>query len=169
MQRKRTTALVSLLAATSLIAAACGSDDDTATTEPPAAETDATDNGATAETPPLTPASIAADAQDSDGTSVTIASVTLPAPGFVAVHADNGGAPGAILGNSEVLPSGESTDVVVSFAEPLTGSQTVFPMAHIDVNDNGVYEFNGSDVTTDQPAATDAGDVAVLPVELTIG
>ena len=164
MQRKRT-ALISLVAATSLIAAACGSDDDTATTEPAPVETDASST----DTPPLTPASITADAQDSDGTSVTVASVTLPAPGFVAVHADNDGAPGAILGNSELLPAGESTDVVVSFDEPLTDNQTAFPMAHVDVNDNGVYEFNGSDVTIDQPATTEDGMIAVIPVELTVG
>ncbi|MGB3733529.1 MAG: hypothetical protein WA964_01135, partial [Ilumatobacter sp.] len=164
------TALISLVAATSLIAAACGSDDDTATTEPAPVETDAAEpDAASTDTPPLTPAAVTAEAQDSDGSSVTVASVTLPAPGFVAVHADNGGAPGAVIGNSELLPAGESTDVVISFDESLADSQTVFPMAHVDVNDNGVYEFNGSDVTTDQPATTEAGDVAVVPVELTIG
>lgn len=55
--------------------------------------------------------------------------------------------------------------MVINFDEALTESQTVFPMAHVDVNDNGVYEFNGSDVTTDQPATTEDGEVAVIPVE----
>lgn len=169
MQRKRTTALVSLVAATSLIAAACGSGDDTATTEPPPAEVEADASADGADTPPLTPAAVTAEAQSSDGADFVVASVTLPAPGFVGVHADNGGKPGPIIGHSELLPAGDSTDVVVSFDEALTASGTIYPMAHIDVNDNGIYEFNGSDVTTDQPATTADGMVAVVGIELTVG
>lgn len=169
MQRKRTITLVSLVVATSLIAAACGSDDTSATTEPPAAEAEADVAADAGDTPPVTPALLAAEAQDSDGSDFTVASVTLPAPGFVAIHSDNGGAPGPIIGNSELLPAGESTDVVIGFDAALTESQTVFPMAHIDVNDNGVYEFNGSDVTIDQPATFEDGSVAVIPVEITVG
>jgi hypothetical protein len=42
-------------------------------------------------------------------------------------------------------------------------------MVHIDINDNGEYEFFPPDETIDGPGVDDAGDVAVIPVEMTVG
>lgn len=76
--------------AIALVAAACSSTEDTTTTLEAA--------------PPTGPSSVTFEDQDSDGTSVVVASVTLPADGFVAVHADNAGSPGAVIGHSDLLP-----------------------------------------------------------------
>ena len=119
--------------------------------------------------PATMPASITADAQDSDGTTVVVASITLPAPGFIAVHGDGGGSPGPVIGHSDLLPEGESTEVSITLDTPLAETGDVYPMAHIDINDNGVYEFNPPEETVDAPALTEAGDVAVVPATVTVG
>ncbi len=164
--------LLAMLAALMLVAAACGDDDDTAS-EPTSAEDDSAAGGGTgvdggAEVA-MGPASVVAEDQDSDGSSVVVASVTLPSPGFIAVHGDGGGSPGPVIGHSDLLPAGESTDVVVMLDEALVESGVVFPMAHIDVDGDGVYEFFPPDETTDGPAMTADGAVAVVPAIVTVG
>ena len=118
--------------------------------------------------PPVAPSALSADAQDSDGTSIVIASVTLPSPGFIAVHADADGGPGAVIGHSDLLPAGESADVTVVLDDPLVGSATVWPMVHIDLDSDGVYDFAPPDVLDDLPGVTAGGDVAVIPVEINV-
>lgn len=94
-----------------------------------------------------------------------IDSITLPARGgFIAIDADEGGSPGAVLGRSDLLPEGESTNVTVTLDTALTASATVWPMAHIDGNGNGIYEFPGAD----GPATLAGGGVAVVPAEITV-
>lgn len=114
-------------------------------------------------TPAADAAAIEADDQVSDGTSIIVASVTLPDGGFVAIHSDDNGAPGPVIGVSPLLPAGTTEDVEVTLDEPLTADATVFPMAHID-DGNGTYEFPGPD----GPALDANGDVAVVPVLVTV-
>ena len=151
--------LVVLVAATSLVAVACSSDDDSSSD---------TTVAATSEEVTTTPSSISADEQSSDGTTIVIASINLPSAGFIAVHDDADGAPGAVIGNSEVLPAGESTGVVVTLDTPLTESGMVFPMVHIDIDGDGVYDFAPPDETTDSPGTTSGGDVAVVGVIINV-
>lgn len=114
-------------------------------------------------TPAADAAAIEAEDQISDGTAIIVASVTLPNGGFVAVHGDDNGAPGAVIGVSPLLPPGLSEDVEVTLDEPLTADATVYPMAHID-DGNGTYEFPGPD----GPAVDANGDVAVVAVVVTV-
>jgi hypothetical protein len=159
--------LITVIAVLAVVMAACdGESEETTTT---AAEAEATTSAAEAEGPPTSPSSLTADAQESDGTTIVIASVSLPAPGFVGVHGDAEGSPGPVVGHSDLLPAGESTDVTVTLDEPLTESGTLWPMVHIDINDNGEYEFFPPDQTIDGPGVDDAGDVAVISVEMTVG
>lgn len=161
-----------ILATLALVAAACATQGEDTTTIPGDGAT-APGGGETttsmAEGPAMGPSALTAEAQTSDGTSIVIASVTLPSPGFLAIHGDAGGSPGAVLGSSELLPAGESTDVTVTLDQPLTESGTLYPMVHIDVNGNGEYEFFPPDQTIDGPGTTDSGDVAMVPVEVTVG
>lgn len=145
--------LIVLLSVLALVAAACGDDD---------ADTTGTETG---EAPPMGPAELTAEDQSGDGTEVVVASVTLPADGFVVIHADADGSPGPVIGHTELLSEGESTDVAVPLDEPLAASATVWPMAHIDTNTNGEYDFAPPDVTDDGPATFDDGSVAVISIE----
>ena len=120
-------------------------------------------------TGPGPPSALEAEAQTSDGTTITVASVTLPAPGFIAVHANADGGPGPVIGHSDLLPAGTSTDVVITLDQPLTATDMVFPMVHIDMNGNGEYEFAPPDVTTDVPGLLADGEtIAVTGVEITV-
>jgi len=58
---------------------------------------------------------------------------------------------------------------VVTLDAPLDADAKVFPMAHIDVNENGEYDFAPPDVTTDSPATTADGAVAVVGIDYTLG
>ena len=159
--------LIAVLAVLAMVVAACdGASDETTTT---VAEAEATTTAAEAEGPPTGPSALTADAQESDGTTIVVASVTLPAPGFIAIHGDAEGSPGPVVGHSDLLPAGDSTDVTVTLDEPLAESGTLWPMVHIDFNDNGEYEFFPPDETIDIPGVDDAGEVAVIPVEMTVG
>ncbi len=151
-----------LLMVLALVAAACGDDDTATTTQAP--DSTEVDTG-----PAMAPAEITFEAQDSDGTTITVASVTLPSPGFVAVHANLDGGPGPVIGNSDLLPAGTSADVVVTLDEPLAATDMVFPMIHIDGNSNGVYEFMPPDNAPDLPAQTADGSVAVTGAQVTVG
>jgi plastocyanin len=157
--------------ATALTLSACGGSDDApaaaTTIEIPtvtdAPATEATDPPA----PANAPASVTFDAQESDGAMITVASVELPAPGFVAVHGDGGGSPGPVVGHSALLPAGVSTDVMVMLDTPLEADATLYPMVHIDTDGNGLYEFGSVD-GVDGPGLTASGDVAVVGALVTV-
>ena len=153
-----------------LVLTACGGGEATETTVTTEATTTSAD-GASSTTeggPAISPAEIVFEAQESDGSSIVVASVTLPSPGFIAVHGNADGAPGAVIGNSELLPEGVSTDVLVELDSPLAGTDMVFPMAHIDMDEDGVYEFMPPDNAIDIPATTADGSVAVTGAEVRI-
>jgi hypothetical protein len=96
---------------------------------------------------------------------VTLASVTLTQPGFVALHAAE--ADGSlrvlpILGVSGYLAAGTHTNVAVPFgADQVAGvGDTAFAMAHVDDGD-AAYRFPASDA----PFVQD-GAMLVAPVTL---
>ena len=156
--QRPTRTLAALGAAVALTLAACGGDDDEPAAEPaaePAVEV------------AMSPASLTLADQDGDGTSVLVGIVELPAAGFIAVHGDGGGSPGPVIGVSDLLPAGTTSEVTVDLEEPLTETGVVFPMVHIDTDANGIYEF-GTVEGVDGPGTTADGDVAVGPVTITI-
>lgn len=166
--RRPTRTSAAIAAVVVLALSACGGDDDSAeepAVEEPAAEEPAADEPA-AEVP-ITPSALTLSDQEGDGSSVTVDAVDLPAAGFIAVHGDGGGSPGPVIGVSDLLPAGTTTDVTVGLDEPLTATGTVYPMVHIDTDSNGIYEFGSVD-GVDGPGTTTDGSVAVGPVEITV-
>lgn len=164
---------LTVVAAIAVLLAACTTSEDTTTTAAEEAAPEATiaaepeDESATG--PETSPAEVVFDAQESDGSSIVVASVTLPADGFIAVHSNADGAPGPVVGHSELLSAGTATDVVVTLDTPLAATDLLFPMAHIDIDQDGVYTFFPPDDVIDTPATTAAGDIAVVGAEVTIG
>jgi predicted lipoprotein with Yx(FWY)xxD motif len=161
--------LVPMIAALALVVVACGGTDTTETTTSEAAAT--TTSAAPSTTTAglaISPAEVVFEAQESDGSSIVVASVTLPSPGFIAVHANADGSPGPIIGHSDLLPEGTSTDVTVVLDTPVESTDLLFPMAHIDMDENGEYEFAPPDNAVDIPANTADGAVAVVGAEVTI-
>lgn len=77
---------------------------------------------------------------------ITATQVTFDKPGFVVVHKVVDGTFGSVIGNSEVLTTGKSSNVEV----PLTDYENeneLIAMLHYD-DDDGVYEFPGDDGPT---------------------
>jgi predicted lipoprotein with Yx(FWY)xxD motif len=158
-----------------LVVTACGGSGATDTTSAPETTSPTTATSAPADTtttaapgPPTSPAEVIFEDQESNGAEIVVASVTLPSPGFIAVHGNDGGAPGPVVGHSNLLPAGTSTDVTVTLDTPLESTDLLFPMAHIDVNENGEYEFFPPDEVIDGPASTAEGEVAVVGAEVTV-
>lgn len=165
--------VVALGAAVTLTLAACGGDDDDAADEPAATEAPADEPADEPAAEPagddiaLQPASITFADQESNGSMITVGSVDLPAAGFIAVHSDGGGSPGPVIGVSDLLPAGTSTDVMVMLDTPIDADTTLFPMVHIDTNGNGAYEF-GAVEGVDGPGLTADGEVAVVGGAVTL-
>jgi hypothetical protein len=118
--------------------------------------------------------------QTSDGTTVTVESVTLSEGGFVAIHnasLQEGNTLGSVVGVSEPLSAGTHENVEVTlfdvpgqnFSEGmmLEENQTLIAMPHFDTNSNGVYDFITSNASEDGPytangsAVVDPGSVSI--------
>ena len=117
--------------------------------------------------------------QSSDGTEVTVESVTLPDGGYVAFHDTSlldGEVLGSVVGVSEYLDSGTSEDVDVTLFdvegadladEELSDGQALVPMPHRETGDNETYDFVATDGEEDGPytragaPVVDLGYVAV--------
>jgi len=76
--------------------------------------------------------------------SITVASVTSGQDGWIAVHLDEGGKPGKVIGNAAVK-KGDNKDVKVKLSENVPAGGKVWPMLHIDAGTLGTYEFPGPD------------------------
>ncbi|MBP1632490.1 MAG: uncharacterized protein H6Q11_778, partial [Acidobacteria bacterium] len=106
---------------------------------------------------PLAPAAVTLADQRIDGEAVVVAEVTLPAPGFVALQADAEGVPGAIVGLSGLLPEGTTRALVVPLNEPAAGAQTMFAVAYIDRDGDGVAGITEADSLDEVAQAFDGG------------
>lgn len=83
--------------------------------------------------------------QSGDGRSVTVDEASLTGrSGWIVVHADDYGAPGQIIGVSNQISAGTTSNVSISLSQPISSSRYVIVMLH--------YEDNG-DSTFDYPAA----------------
>lgn len=114
--------------------------------------------------PPLAPASIAMEDQRSDGATVVVTEVTLPAPGFVALHADEDGVPGVILGLSGLLAAGTSGEVTLTLERPLETTQAVFAVAYVDRDGDGVAGLTDADSLDDVAQGPDGGPARATAV-----
>jgi len=107
---------------------------------------------------------LAATPQSGDGKTVKVDTATFTGTkGWVAIHSDAGGAPGPVIGVSKLLDAGTASDIVINLDKPLTATAKVFPMLHLEDNNNTTYDFPNGDA----PAKVGA-DVVVLPIEITV-
>ncbi|WP_049967657.1 DUF7282 domain-containing protein [Haloferax prahovense] len=108
-------------------------------------------------------ASLQFDDQESDGSSVTVASANLSDGGYIAILDENG----SVVGATDYLEPGEQENVSVPLLESLNESATLTAQAHLDTNDNQTLDFLTSNGTEDGPytvngtPVTDDADVTV--------
>ncbi|MEQ9027421.1 MAG: hypothetical protein RLP44_01800, partial [Aggregatilineales bacterium] len=94
---------------------------------------------------------------DDDGTLI-VSQAIIDAPGWLVIHADNGGSPGPVLGAAPLTP-GVNTHIAITLDGDVT--DTLFPMLHYDTGEAGVYEFGTVD-GADLPVSI-GGNVVVGP------
>ncbi|MGM0576558.1 MAG: DUF7282 domain-containing protein [Myxococcota bacterium] len=76
---------------------------------------------------------------------VAIDRVVALEKGWVAIHEDDAGAPGPVIGQTGV-ERGETTDVVVTLDRPAVNGETLHAMLHVDHGQEETWEFPGQDV-----------------------
>ncbi len=73
------------------------------------------------------------------GSSIIASSVFLASPGFVVIHEDSSGAPGAIIGASSILQAGESRNVNVVLSRASRDEERLHVMLHKDADSSGSF------------------------------
>ncbi len=73
------------------------------------------------------------------GKTIIASQVHLATPGFVVIHEDADGKPGAILGASALLPAGDSSQVKITVARPTHDGEKLHGMLHSDTDENHTY------------------------------
>lgn len=94
---------------------------------------------------------VVANDQTYDGTNVVVAKVISQGPGWMAIHAQQAGHIGPVIGYTH-LNDGENDDVIVKI-DPKQATPVLYAMLHIDAGKIGVYEFPGPDVPAMQNGA----------------
>jgi len=110
--------------------------------------------------PPTGPADLVFRDQATDGAVVVVESVTLPAAGFVVLLGDDAGAPGEVIGITDLLSAGVIANVPVAFFVPLESATVVHAQLHVDMDRDGVFTYEPPDAFVDVPAVAANGEVA---------
>ncbi|UPV98789.1 hypothetical protein M0R88_09615 [Halorussus gelatinilyticus] len=125
--------------------------------------------------------------QESDGSTVMVASAAVPEGGFVAIHDLSlleGEVLGSVIGVSELLDAGEHQNIEVTLFEGVPGAQfdqsalqetqPLIAMPHQNTNGNESYDFVSSQGEADGPYTRAGAPVvglgyAIVQSETTMG
>ncbi len=99
--------------------------------------------GLAAQASSITPSVLVQD-QAIDDSRVVVLKVVSAGPGWMVIHADASGHPGAVIGYS-VVREGENLNVVVAI-DAKKATPVLYAMLHVDAGVVGSYEFPGPDV-----------------------
>ena len=86
---------------------------------------------------------VVADQAVSNG-SIVVAEVNATQDGWIAVHIDQGGKPGPVIGHA-AAPKGKTSNLAVKLEQDVPVGGKLWPMLHIDAGKIGTYEFPGPD------------------------
>jgi len=106
------------------------------------------------------PNSLSIESQD-PGWNVIANSVMAAASGFVVIQEVTDGAPGVVLGTSDVLPKGWSEHVVIGLSRPVEDGQILSATLY---KDNGDGSFNASDDTVIMNKVGDEPVMSLFPI-----
>jgi hypothetical protein len=153
---------VSLFLITAMSLAGCAYESSGTTTTTSAAPEDVP--------PALGPADIVLADQQVEGSFFVVELVSMPAEGWVVARLDEGGAPGAVIGISELLSVGVIERVAVPFVVPISEDTVVHAAVHIDMDRDGRFTYEPPAsfideiaVRADGEPATDRALISILP------
>jgi LPXTG-motif cell wall-anchored protein len=95
------------------------------------------------------------------GGSITLQEVKASKAGWIAVHLDEGGSAGRVIGHGAVK-QGTNANLKVTLDETVPVGGKVWPMLHVDAGAIGTYEFPGPDA----PVVVD-GNVVMKQITIT--
>ncbi len=78
-------------------------------------------------------------AEQAPSSEARISLAVLEAKGYIVIHKISAGAPGEVIGASELLPKGKSENTPVSLMSPMQIGQKYAAMLHLDDGD-GVFD-----------------------------
>ncbi|MCH7883322.1 hypothetical protein IIA95_02825 [Patescibacteria group bacterium] len=93
-------------------------------------------------------------------TMVNVGFAILAGGGYVVIHEDGEGKPGAIVGNSIFLPQGENRDFEVTLSRESVDGEVLYAMLH---SDNGDGVFNPAE---DSPIQNDQGNIILMRFQI---
>jgi len=102
----------------------------------------------------------ASDQAAADG-AITVDLVSATQPGWIVIHAQADGAPGAVIGFA-AIEVGNNANVAVEI-DLDQATETLYAMLHLDLATAGEYEFPGDDA----PVFDAGGNVVLAPFTLT--
>jgi len=73
------------------------------------------------------------------GFSVSVDHVSMAKKGYVVIYDNDNGKLGKIIGNSKILPEGESRNVIISLLRMTINGESLFAVLHEDNGDNAFY------------------------------
>lgn len=109
---------------------------------------------------PTSDAVTASDQAAADG-AITVDLVSASQPGWIVIHAQADGAPGAVIGFA-AIEVGNNANVAVEI-DLDQATETLYAMLHLDLATAGEYEFPGDDA----PVFDADGNVVLAPFTLT--
>jgi len=105
--------------------------------------------------------SVTAADQPINNGSIVVAEVNATQDGWIAVHIDQGGKPGPVIGHA-AAPKGKTSNLAVKLEQDVPVGGKVWPMLHIDAGTIGTYEFPGPDA----PVVVD-GNIVMKQISIT--
>ncbi|SHH70140.1 DUF7282 domain-containing protein [Halobaculum gomorrense] len=109
-------------------------------------------------------ATVSMNDQPTGGEYVVVDRVELSQPGYVTIHDSSlldSATFESIRGTSDLLSAGVHEDVRIQLDEPLQNDDTLIPMAHMETNGNGAYDFESSGGQADGPFVTEQGEAVI--------
>ncbi|WP_323677128.1 PGF-CTERM sorting domain-containing protein [Halorubellus sp. PRR65] len=111
----------------------------------------------------VTPAAtVSFSAQETDGQTVVVDSVTMNKGGFVTIHdatLQDGAVFESVRGTSTYLEAGTHEDVEITLDSPVEADTTLIAMPHQDTDGDESYDFVSSEGADDAPYVADGGAV----------
>src|SRR3989344_3361418 len=95
-------------------------------------------------------------AEQRSGPSVLVDFVSMAKDGYVVIYDNDNGKFGKIIGNSKILPKGESRNVYVGLIRSVVSGESMFAMLHEDNGDNAFYP------TIDVPLRDQDGNIMYM-------
>ena len=82
------------------------------------------------------------------GNTIRVSKISLDRPGFLVIRDDLFGQPGVVVGVSDLLPAGQSTEVSMELTVEQSTSNVYYAMLYLDSGD-GIFRQLDDEVITD--------------------